>query len=231
MVDIVLSTDDVTVLGGPANVSVDVGIGAAGIRGSQILQGNADPNTLTSEDFISTPLVYDLFLVVDPSSPDYLQFYQYVNRDGDLIWDKILKLSPSTYAINKVIDFVDGEATFNINLYDLDERGLIFTDLVDTYALFNIQVTLSNYDITNPISVSNPSLPAAVSVYAGDVFSGAPEGDPAGDYVEYLPVTVNAAEWDGSSWASIDAKSVAAHITISLVDSSEVITAAGSGGS
>lgn len=229
MVDIVLSTDDVTVLGGPSSVSFEVGTGATGDRGSRIYQGDEDPNNMSDSDFdpdlLDLPKIYDLFLVISPSSSDYLQFYQYVQRDGSQVWDKILKMSQSSYAINTILDFTSGLATKNINLFELDELGLVFDNLpstdpdhfpggtTNTYALFNIQITLDN-----------DSLPSAVSVSAGDIYAG-----PEPDYAKHLPITVNAAEWNGSTWSDIDGKSVAAHIVISIVDPVEVLDAVGGG--
>ena len=216
MVDIVLSTDDVTVLGGPSQISVDVGTGPTGERGSLIFQGDADPNTLTAGDFVEAPKVFDLFLVVDPSDENYLQFYQYVSRDGGNTWEKVLKLTESSYAVSKVLDFVAGEASVDINLFELNELGLVLNTVLDSYANFSTQVTLSN-----------SGLPSAVSVATSDVFSGPPESDPSGDYVNYLPLTINAVEWNGASWADIDGKSVVAHIAISIVDPTEVLEAGG----
>ena len=44
MADVLLSTDSLTVAGGPASVSVDVDFGPQGQRGSLILYGLTDPN-------------------------------------------------------------------------------------------------------------------------------------------------------------------------------------------
>ena len=48
MVDVLLNTEDVVVLGPPDSIDVLVDIGPQGTRGSKIIVGSGDPNTLTS---------------------------------------------------------------------------------------------------------------------------------------------------------------------------------------
>ena len=43
MVDILLSSDELSVFGGPASIDLNVDIGAQGIRGSYIFTGNGKP--------------------------------------------------------------------------------------------------------------------------------------------------------------------------------------------
>jgi len=58
MVNVILSSDEVTVLGGPTRLDVDLNIGASGTRGSLIFNGFGNPNNLQLDrDFPTFPLV------------------------------------------------------------------------------------------------------------------------------------------------------------------------------
>jgi hypothetical protein len=51
MADVLLSNDDITVLGPPNTVEVLVDIGPTGTRGSQVFVGIGDPNLLTCRNW------------------------------------------------------------------------------------------------------------------------------------------------------------------------------------
>ena len=59
MPDVLLSNDDVTVLGPPSVVEVLVDIGPSGTRGSQVFVGVGDPNIISIGQ---TPLLNDLYI-------------------------------------------------------------------------------------------------------------------------------------------------------------------------
>ena len=87
MAEVLVSSDDISVLGGPASITLNLDSGPQGQRGTFILYGFPNPNTPeAAETFISEPQLFDLYVVVDPASDDYLQIYQYVNQDGALVW-------------------------------------------------------------------------------------------------------------------------------------------------
>ena len=125
MVDVILSSDNVTVLGGPSELEVDLNIGAPGTRGGVFLVGTENPNSLNlDQGFDIRPSLFDIFINVNTASEDYLQAYQLVNRDGVDLWDPIFKLSQQTFSANKVLEFSNGEAETTleiaaIGLYDV----------------------------------------------------------------------------------------------------------------
>ena len=60
MTEVFVSTDDVKVIGGTANVNVEVDFGPQGDRGNLFLTGYGDPNTVEH----STPLqLLDLYTI------------------------------------------------------------------------------------------------------------------------------------------------------------------------
>lgn len=175
MTDILLATEDITVLGGPTSISVDLDFGPQGERGSLIFVGMGDPNL---NDIGQIPNIFDLYINIDPNHEDYLYQYQYQNIASVNTWTKILKLIPNTYSSNLLRTFTDGSTnTINIpliNIIPADQVGLISS---------------SNFNIQHSIVGSNP---IASSILVGDVLSV--------NEILSLPITINAAEYVSSSW-------------------------------
>lgn len=219
MAEINLSSEDITVLGGPSSVTVETNFGPAGNRGVFVMYGLLNPNDQNAS-FITTPQVFDLYVVTDPAADDYLQMYQYTIQDGIVAWYPAIKLSINFYGANKLLAFDNGEATININIFDL---GLVnlrteLPTLVGTKHYFNVQATLSNYEagsLTNPLIPEN-HYPAALSVRVDDI-----EQDEITDEL-FVPITFNAAEFNGTTWAPINGKNVIANIAVFVVDPTDV---------
>ena len=219
MAEVVVSTPELTVLGGPASVEVDTNVGAAGNRGVFVFFGLANPNSPVAI-FTETPIVFDLYILVDSSSDDYLQVYQYVVQDGVTQWVGQIKLTTNFYGTNRVVTFVDGVAELEINIFEL---GLVdlrtgSLPLEDSRFRFSVQATLSNYEVnseSDPL-ISSEHLPAAISVKVEDIFL-----DETDSQLK-LPITLYGAEFDGTSMQSIDDKNVVAHLSILVVSPSEV---------
>jgi hypothetical protein len=109
MVDVLLSTDNLSIYGGPASVDVNVDFGAQGTRGSFIFTGNGKP-TDASVDLPPTIQPYDLYINLKPSDIEYLFLYQYGSINGVLSWSKVLRLIPNTALANIPVIFYNGEA-------------------------------------------------------------------------------------------------------------------------
>jgi hypothetical protein len=198
MVEINLSSDELTVLGGPSEITVETNIGPAGNRGVIFMHGTADPNGELAV-FEYTPQLLDVYILTDQSSSDYLTLYQYVSQDGDPQWVPITNLTPNFYSTNEVLTFTAGEAMIEINTVDIGINPNIIGE-VDNKHYFNAQVTLHNN-----------GLPSALSITIDDIAI-----DELTDE-SYLPITINAAEFDTGSWNAI-AGNVVASISISVVD-------------
>lgn len=225
MAEVVVSTPELTVLGGPASVEVDTNIGPAGNRGVFVFFGLLNPKNL-DETEISTfnsfltepPIVFDLYILVDSSSDDYLTVFQYLFDDGVFQWDERLKLRPNFFGTSKVATFVDGVAEIYINTQEIGLLSLL--SFQNSRFLFSVQATLSNYEVlsNSDPSYSSQHLPAAVSVKVDDVFLDET------DNVQKLPITLYAAEFDGTSMQNIDDKNVVVHLSILVASPTEVQT-------
>ena len=225
MAEVVVSTPELTVLGGPASVEVDTNIGPAGNRGVFVFFGLLNPKNL-DETEISTfnsfltepPIVFDLYILVDSSSDDYLTVFQYLFDDGVAQWDERLKLRPNFFGTSKVATFVDGVAEIDINTQEIGLLSLL--SFQDSRFLFSVQATLSNYEVlsNSDPSYSSQHLPAAVSVKVDDVFLDET------DNVQKLPITLYAAEFDGTSMQNIDDKNVVVHLSVLVASPTEVQT-------
>lgn len=106
MPDVLLSNDDITVLGPPNIVEVLVDIGPTGTRGSQVFVGIGDPNVI---EIGQTPILNDLYINASPGA-DYGYMYQYVASPGGNTWIEILSVSPTIYSENHLTTFTSGVA-------------------------------------------------------------------------------------------------------------------------
>jgi len=222
MVDVVVSTPELTVLGGPSSIQLDTNVGAAGNRGVFVFFGRPNPNE-PNAIFTETPIVFDLYIITDSSSDDYLSVYQYIIQDGVPLWIFRIRLRPNFYGTNRVATFINGEAEININAL---ETGLftapneIFTpSFEDTRFEYSVQATLSNYEVnseSDPLE-SSTHFPAAVSVMVGDLFLDESDNETK------LPITLYGAEFNGTSMVPIHDKNVVVHLSILVVSPNDVL--------
>lgn len=91
MAEVLLANEELTVLGGPSSVSVDVGIGATGDRGSITYAVSADPRLATTTK-PSDIKVYDIAIVINPSESDYRVMYQKTGP-GSEDWSELIDLN------------------------------------------------------------------------------------------------------------------------------------------
>lgn len=108
MVDVSQASNDVSVIGGPATINLVVESGPPGQRGSQIYTGPGNPTDAIVQ--LPSILINDMFINLNPESPDYLYLWQYNSQDGVVAWRKALRLIPNTILINPVIKFINGLA-------------------------------------------------------------------------------------------------------------------------
>lgn len=224
MVDVVLSADSVTVLGGPAKLDVDLNIGAEGSRGSLIFVGIGNPNSAETETPLP-PLVFDIFINVSPSSSNFLQAYQYVVEEGINFWRPAFKITQNVYRLNKPVEFSQGEASINVDLAELGIGGLPFDgNYSNAFAYFNVQATISNINLDDP---QEPNRPAAISVEVGDPFFGNESSVDPGEFPTLVPITFNASELVANNWVPIDDKKVLVYLSISFADPLELFAIVG----
>lgn len=195
MTEVFVSTDDVKVIGGTANVNVELDFGPQGDRGNLFLVGYGDPNTVTHTTDLQT---LDLYINVRTTDEDYLVVYQLQNVNGTNTWVDTGKLITDKFSVNRNVSFTDGSATDNINF---KVSNIVPLSLVSglTETDFNIQCTFSNP--TNPIAHSIVVKPITVQAGTGDLI---------------LPVSINAAEFSEGAWSAISGTHVV-HFLITVV--------------
>jgi hypothetical protein len=88
MVDVIVSQENLTVIGGPSKVNLELDFGPQGPRGSNFFTGLTDPDTFFTQEVINLlkPQQYDLYINVNESSVDYGKVYQYRYADNTFQW-------------------------------------------------------------------------------------------------------------------------------------------------
>jgi hypothetical protein len=117
-INVVVSNDDLTVLGPPASIDLQVDIGPEGPRGSYIYSGFGDPN-LISGPFINNPQeVGDLY---------YRTFnniiYQYSSVPGGDQWQVIVNFNPGIEESSELLLEAQIESASAIYYYELAEQA------------------------------------------------------------------------------------------------------------
>jgi hypothetical protein len=185
MTNVFVSSDDVKVIGGTANVNVEVDFGPQGDRGGIFLVGNGNPNAVSHS---VTLQLLDLYINVQATDEDYLTMYRYQNVSGINTWVQTAKLVTDKFSTNRTVGFVDGIST---NTIDFKVSNIIPMSLIGglTAEDFNVQCTISHPD--SPVASSITVLPITTQAGTGDVI---------------LPVTVNAAKFSESTWSPLSGR-------------------------
>jgi hypothetical protein len=237
MTEVVISTEDVTVLGGPSQIRLDLEAGPPGDRGTFVFTGPQNPNTPeAAQAFFVPPAVFDLYVLSDPASSDYLQVYQYVNRDGELLWVESVKLSINIYSTTRPIIFTAGVGTVQINLSDLglagieqtsqlQGTGLEFFTQPGSGAYINSQISISNFNPEslierqlNPSSDADLELNPVVFTYLiGDIFL-----DEIDSKLKFN-VTITAAELTQIGFVPVNDKALFVQMLVTVQDPSFII--------
>ena len=146
MPEVLISTDNITVVGPPNTIEVLVDIGPAGTRGSQTFVGVGNPNSV---NIGQTPLLNDLYINASPGA-DYGYLYQFLAQPGGNSWVQILDMNPVLYSETHLTTYTAGAAQISIPISNITSAtGL-------TAENFNIQYSIA---YSNPIA-SSMSIPA-----------------------------------------------------------------------
>ncbi len=182
MTNIFVSSDETKVIGGTANVNVEVDFGPQGDRGNLFLVGYGDPNTISHS---VTLQLLDLYINVQATDEDYLVMYQYVNQAGVNTWVQTSKLMTDKFSVIRQVSFTNGEATDSV---DFKVSNIVPMSLVSglTAENFNIQCTFSHPE--NPIAHSISVNPITIQAGTGDVI---------------LPVNIHAVEFLEGTWTRL----------------------------
>lgn len=110
-INVVLDTNELTVLGPPASIDLQVDIGPKGDEGSFIYSGTGDPNVVTGPFVSREERLGDIFFRVDNNT-----FYQYSSFPGGSQWQIISSVRPLIYNLIKNINFISGSGSTSILL-------------------------------------------------------------------------------------------------------------------
>lgn len=193
MTDVILSTEELSVFGGPASINVGIDFGPTGTRGSRIYGVETDPRLITTEKPADIQN-YDLAMVISPSEPDYLTVYQKIGTT-DEEWLQFASLIPNVFSTKAKVTFTNGVATGILPVSD------IFTLDANAYIADNFMVQIS---IENLAASTTPALLKPVSVGYSLSISEL-------NGKKYLIITATAIEYNVStlSWLPVSGERVA----------------------
>jgi hypothetical protein len=191
MVDVLLNTDDVVVLGPPDTIDVLVDIGPQGTRGNKFIVGSGEPNPQTSNGVLlgTTLILNDIYINTAPGA-DYGYMYQYVSAPGGNTWEEILAINPAIYSAIETVSFTSGAGSITIPISNI----VTVTGSPLTASNFNVQYQIEN---ANPIA-SSMEIPALVGAGTN------------------LVINFDAVQYSGGSWSNLTG-SKTVHIFISIV--------------
>ena len=191
MVDVLLNTEDVVVLGPPESVDVLIDIGPQGIRGSKIIVGSGEPNAQTSSGvLLGTTLILNDVYINTSSGENYGYMYQYVSQPGGNTWVEVLKIKPGIYSAIETIVFSSGNGSITIPISDI-------------VTVTGSPLTASNFNVQFQIEGASP-IASSVEVPA---LAGAGTN---------LVINLHAAQYSGGSWSALTG-SKEVHLFISIV--------------
>lgn len=191
MVDVLLNTEDVVVLGPPETVDVLVDIGPQGTRGTKFIVGSGEPNSQTSSGVLlgQTLILNDMYIDTSPGE-DYGYLYQYVSQPGGNTWTKVLNMNPAIYSAVETISFSSGNGSITIPISNI----VTVTGSPLTASNFNVQYQIEG---ANPIA-SSLEIPALVGAGTN------------------LVINLHASQYSGGSWSALSG-SKTVHLFISIV--------------
>jgi len=191
MVDVLLNTDDVVVLGPPDSIDVLVDIGPQGTRGNKFIVGSGEPNAQTSSGVLlgTTLILNDIYIQTDPGA-DYGYMYQYVSAPGGNTWEEILAVKPAIYSAIETVSFTSGAGSITIPISNI-------------VTVSGSPLTASNFNVQFQIEGANP-IAASMEIPA---LAGAGTN---------LVINFDAVQYSGGSWSALTGNKTV-HLFISIV--------------
>jgi hypothetical protein len=191
MVDVLLNTEDVVVLGSPETIDVLVDIGPQGTRGTKFIVGSGEPNAQTASGALlgQTLILNDMYIDTSPGV-DYGYMYQYVSQPGGNTWTQVLKINPAIYSAIETVSFSSG-------------NGSITIPIANIVTVSGSPLTKSNFNVQYQIEGANP-IASSLEVPA---LAGAGTN---------LVINLHASQYSGGSWSALTG-SKTVHLFISIV--------------
>ena len=191
MVDVLLNTDDVVVIGPPESIDLLVDIGPQGVRGSKFIVGSGEPNALTANGvlFGNTLILNDMYINTAPGE-NYGYMYQYISQAGANNWVQVLKVSPAIYSSVRTVNFISGAGSTTIPISNI----VTVSGSPLTASNFSVQFQIEG---ANPIA-SSMEIPALVGAGTN------------------LVINFDAVQYSGGTWSNLTG-SKTVHLFISIV--------------
>lgn len=191
MVDVLLNTDDVVVLGPPDSIDVLIDIGPQGTRGNKFIVGSGNPNSLTSSGVLlgTTLILNDMYINTAPGE-NYGYMYQYISQSGTNTWVQVLKINPAIYSAVETVSFTSGAGSITIPISNI----VTVTGSPLTASNFSVQFQIEG---ANPIA-SSMEIPALAGAGTN------------------LVINFDAVQYSGGSWSALTGNKTV-HLFISIV--------------
>lgn len=177
VIDVLLSNDELLVVGPPSKIEVDLDLGATGQRGSRIFVGDGKPDSTFVTD--NDVLAYDLYINLEETDSEYKYVYQYISNPvtgGE--WVRLLSLDPNQFNQNVQLVFNNGEAEQII--------------AVAAIAPQNLTLEAEHFSVTYSVENQNPVATSIDSITVQEV------GD-----VYQLVILIKAIEYSEGSWVPL----------------------------
>jgi hypothetical protein len=143
-IEVLVDAADITVVGPPTQLDVQLDVGPQGQRGSQIYVGSGLPSSSTIANY-SSVLPGDLYINVAPGA-NYSYLYQYVVRPAGNEWISVLSINPAIYRALYEVEFVAGAAQISVPISNI-------TTATSAFTINNFAVEFS-FEHTSPVSAS-----------------------------------------------------------------------------
>jgi hypothetical protein len=198
-IEVLLNTPEISVIGPPATIDLQLDVGATGQRGSQIFSGFDDPNVAPPDASI---LLNDLFIRESQGQTEgYL--YQYLSDGaGGFQWEKIGSLKPSIYS---------DVASLSASVGNISASGGIYTYAVSIAEAFSeySATSISENNLSIQISTEFEDAPVVTSLKTKSV----------NNITNFINVNFYSLYYNSASaqWLDLTDSSAKHHITISLL--------------
>ena len=181
MADILVSNDDLTVFGGPVEISLDLDIGPQGDRGSIIVGSNGNPQNADVHALIVQDIQpLDIAINYNPFSSTYKTVFQRIATATGTQWTELFSLKTNFYSSTQSVTAANGKLTLSpINV---------------TQIYGGVEATSENLSIQYSIS-SGSGGPMATKLVIKDL--NTTQGFLA------LPLEIEGVEYDGTTWGPI----------------------------
>lgn len=198
-IEVLLDTPEISVIGPPATVELQLDIGSRGVRGSQIFSGFDDPNTTPPD---ANVLANDIFIRASQGQTEgYL--YQYLSDGaGGFQWEKIGSLKPSIYSDIASLSASAGNLSASAGIYSYQ---VSISEAFSEYTATAIEAENLNINISTEFS----DAPVVTSIKSRSV----------NNITNFINIDFYSMYYNSAcaQWTNLTNPSAKHHITLSLI--------------